>query len=312
MNKEARTHTVFSAPSVDAAFAKSLLGVKLRDLMTQGKGNNAVIAEYILRNPVRSTACSIEEMAELTGTSAPSLSRFARTVGFAGYAALRTGMADSLQGALEPVEKLRELVHRTGAESAGEHPVVADSMEKCLGQLQATASALGTPQLTSIAHKILAAQTVYTMGFGMSAHLAAVLALHLQPFCRQCINVVEFGGTEVAAGRMMSIGPRDVLISLSFPRYAADAVTLTQYARDRFAQVVVITDSMASPLTQWSNDVLLAPAQHLVLSGTYVPALMVIEALVSCLMVNADNQVGQAQKLTEAISAYLYDPSARG
>jgi DNA-binding MurR/RpiR family transcriptional regulator len=129
MDKEARTHTVFSAPSVDAAFARSLLGVKLRDLMTQGKGNNAVIAEYILRNPVRSTACSIEEMAELTGTSAPSLSRFARTVGFAGYAALRTGMADSLQGALEPVEKLRELVHRTGAESAGEHPVVAESMD---------------------------------------------------------------------------------------------------------------------------------------------------------------------------------------
>ena len=312
MNKEAKPHTVYAAPSVDAAFSRSLLGVKLRDLMNKGKGNSAVIAEYILRNPVRSTACSIEEMAELTGTSAPSLSRFARTVGYSGYAALRTGLADSLQGALEPVEKLRELVHRSTGEATSDHPVIPESMEKCLAQLQGTASSLGTPQLTSIAHKILAAQTVYTMGFGMSAHLAAILSLHLQPFCRQCINVVEFGGTEVAAGRLMSIGPRDVLISLSFPRYASDAVSLTQYARDRFAQVVVITDSMASPLTQWSNDVLLAPAQHLVLSGTYVPALLVIEALVSCLMVNADNQVGQAQKLTEAISAYLYDTSVKG
>jgi DNA-binding MurR/RpiR family transcriptional regulator len=311
MNKEAKPHTVYAAPSVDAAFSRSLLGVKLRDLMNKGKGNNAVIAEYILRNPVRSTACSIEEMAELTGTSAPSLSRFARTVGYSGYAALRTGLADSLQGALEPVEKLRELVHRSSVEVTSDHPVIPESMEKCLAQLKGTASSLGTPQLTSIAHKILAAQTVYTLGFGISAHLAAILALHLQPFCRQCINVVEFGGTEVAAGRLMSIGPRDVLISLSFPRYASDAVSLTQYARDRFAQVVVITDSMASPLTQWSSDVLLAPAQHLVLSGTYVPALLVIEALVSCLLVNADNQVGQAQKLTEAISAYLYDTAVK-
>lgn len=309
-SQQHHTQPSFSTtPSVDAAFASSPLGNQLREMQRQGKGSHAVIAEYVLRNPVRSTACSIEEMAELTGTSAPTLSRFARALGFSGYPALRTGMADSLQGALQPVQKLRELVQRVGTAGGGDEVLIPESMGRSLEQLHATASNLSTPYLTAVAHKILAAQTVYTLGFGMSAHLAAMLSLHLQPFCRHNINVVEFGGTEVAAGRMMNIGPRDVLIGLSFPRYASDAVSLTRYARDRCAQVIAITDSMASPLTQSASDVLLAPAQHMVLSGTYVSALLVIEALVSCLMVHADNQVDQAQKLTEAISAYLCAPS---
>lgn len=56
----------------------------------------------------------------------------------------------------------------------------------------------------------------------------------------------------------------------------------------------------------WSHDVLVAPATHPVLSSSYTAALLVIEALVTSLMVSGDNQVAQAEKLTDAISAYLY------
>jgi DNA-binding MurR/RpiR family transcriptional regulator len=104
----------------------------------------------------------------------------------------------------------------------------------------------------------------------------------------------------------MNIGPRDLLVSISFPRYASDAVMLTRYARDRGAHVIALTDSMASPLANWSHEVLLAQATHPVLSSSYSAALLVIESLVTCLMVSGDHQVAQAEKLTDAISAYLY------
>ena len=161
--------------------------------------------------------------------------------------------------------------------------------------------------LVAIAGRILAADTVYTLGFGLSAHLAAMLSLDLQPFCKQVINVVEFGGTEVAAGRLMNIGARDLLLAISFPRYANDAVTLCRYARDRGAHVVVITDSMASPLAPSAHTTLLAAASHPVMSSSSTAALLVIEALVTSLMVSGHNHVRQAEKLTEAIAAYLHN-----
>jgi DNA-binding MurR/RpiR family transcriptional regulator len=300
----------FSTPSVDSAFAQSPLGIKLRAVLASGRGSNAVIADFLLRNPVRATAWGIEELAAHVQTSTATLSRFARTVGFDGFASLRSAMADALQHALQPVfhpvDKLRSALQRQGESGPGVNPIIAEGLDATLSNLQTTASGLNPALLISMAHKILAAETVYTLGFGISAHLSAMLALDLQPFCKQAINVVEFGGTEVAAGRLMNIGPKDLLVSISFPRYASDAVMLTRYARDRCAHVIALTDSMASPLTHWAHDVLLAPAAHPVLSSSYTAALLVIEALVSSLMVSGDNQLLQAEKLTNAISAYLY------
>jgi DNA-binding MurR/RpiR family transcriptional regulator len=298
------------SPSVDTAFAQSEMGQKLRAILVEGRGTNALIAEFFLRNPVRATTCGIEELSAQAQTSTATVSRFARTLGFEGFAAMRSAMAETLQTALQPVfqpvDKLRNALRRKGETGSSSQPIISESLHASLANIQSVASNLNPTMLIAIAHKLLAADTVYTLGFGMSAHLSAMLALDLQPFCRQSINVVEFGGTEVAAGRLMNIGPKDLLISISFPRYASDAVMLTRYARDRKAHVIALTDSMASPLAHWSNDVLVAPATHPVLSSSYSAALVAIETLVTCLMVSGDNQVNQAQKLTDAISAYLY------
>ena len=299
-----------TSPAIDTAFFQSALGLKLREILANSRGSNAVIADFLLRNPVRATAWGIEELATHTQTSTATLSRFAKTIGFSGYAALRAGIADALQTALQPVfhpvNKLRDALQRSQENTSGNHPVIAESMAASLANLRAAASGLNPSLLTAAARRILAAETVYTLGFGISAHISAMLALNLQPFCRQAINVVEFGGTEVAAGRLMNIGPNDVLIAISFPRYASDAVLLTRYARDRGAHVMALTDAMASPLTAWAHDVLIAPASHPVLSSSFTPALLVIEALVTSLMVSGHGQISQAEKLTDAISAYLY------
>jgi len=327
--------------AVDAAFAQSPLGLKLRDVLVTGRGSNVAIADFLLRNPVRATAWGIEELALHTHTSTATLSRFARTVGFSGYAGLRSGIADVLQSPLQPifqpVDKLRHALQRAGSNANGSDStdstdrfaaphsgvspfttpapaspaidaVIAESVDASLLNLQSAALVLSPAVLAAAAHKILAAETVYTLGFGISAHLAAILALHIQPYCRQSINVVEFGGTEVAAGRLMNIGPKDLLIAISFPRYAQDAVVLARHARERSAHVIALTDSMASPLTPAAHDVLIAPATHPVLSSSYSAALLVIEALVTSLMLGSEQPVRQAGRLTEAISEYLYRP----
>lgn len=316
MKKHNHPSSGFAGAPVEVGFAQSALGLALRDVLQHAGGSNATIADFLLRNPVRATAWGIEELAQNTGTSTATLSRFARTLGYGGFAALRGAIADALQTALQPVfhpvEKLKDALGRSQPGAADGNPVIAESLQTSLDNLRATAAGLDTRELTRIAARILDAETVYTLGFGLSAHLAALLSLDLQPFCKQVINVVEFGGTEVAAGRLMNIGPADVLLSVSFPRYASDAVTLTRYARDRGAHVVAITDSMASPLVAPAHATLLALAAHPVMSSSSAAAVVVIEALVTSLMVSGHDHVRQAEKLTEAISAYLVSDKPSG
>jgi DNA-binding MurR/RpiR family transcriptional regulator len=294
--------------SADSAFAQSELGQKLLRVLTDARSSaaNKAVADQLLRNPVRATAWGIEELAAHANTSAATLSRFARNQGFSGFAAMRDAMAQILQDMLLPMEKLRDAV-QPGAKQG----TVMQSLEAGLNNARSAAQALDTVQLSRISERLAFAGTVYIMGFGISSHLAAMLALDLQPFCKTLINVVEFGGTEVAAGRLMNIDKNDVLIVLSFPRYARDAIQLTSYAKDRGAHVIALTDAMASPLVAMGDDVLLATAHHPVISSSAVGAVLLIEALVTSLMVSRKAHVQQAGKLTEAIAGYLVSPTGK-
>jgi DNA-binding MurR/RpiR family transcriptional regulator len=231
-------------------------------------------------------------------------------MGFKGYPDLRAAIAETLQSILSPVEKLRDAIERRPDTSP-----LAEALRTSLDSVQAAATGLNPERVAALVERLQGARTVYVMGFGMSAHIAGLLTLGLQPFCPQLINVVEFGGTEVAAGRLMNAGEGDLLVAISFPRYAADAVQLAAYARDRGAEVVAITDSPASPLARVAGEVLLAPSAHPVLSSSLTPAVLIVEALLTALMTSSQDNVVQAAKLTDAISAYLVraepEPSAK-
>lgn len=294
----------------ELVFGQSGLGHELRRVLADPRttAGNRAIAEFLLRNPVRATAWGIEELAANAGTSTATLSRFARLLGKSGFAALRAEMAQVLQGVLQPVEKLRGAVERD-AGATGAPGAMAEGLQAGLSNLQQAAQGLDAERLRRVATRLVGARSVYTMGFGLSAHLAAMLALDLQPYCQWLVNVVEFGGTEVAAGRLMNIGDGDVLVAISLPRYADDALRLCAYARSRGAQVMAITDSLASPLAAQADEVLLAPAAHPVLTSSTAATLYVIEAVVSAVMLGTQGNVDKAGRLTEAISHYLHTPS---
>jgi DNA-binding MurR/RpiR family transcriptional regulator len=151
-----------------------------------------------------------------------------------------------------------------------------------------------------------AARTIHVMGFGLSAHVAALLVLGLQPFRPNAAGVVEFGGTEVAAGRLMGIGPGDMLVAITFPRYASDVVSLTRYAKDRGARVVALTDSAASPLAPLADVLMLAPSDHPTLSSSLVAAVAVVETLVAAVMLSDPANAERAAMLGDAIGGYLH------
>jgi DNA-binding MurR/RpiR family transcriptional regulator len=289
------------------AFSVSELGRALSGEQRQGSQSNRQIAEFLLRNPIRAAALSIEDLAASAKVSTATISRFARAIGYAGFAEFRSALAETLQTVLHPVEKLKDSFTRAGPGGA----LAAEGLEATMSNMRATAEALTPGVLAEVVSQLTGARCVFVMGFGLSAHLAGYLTLGLQPFLPMVVNVVEFGGTEVAAGKLMAMQAEDVLIAISLPRYARDAVQLTSYAVDRGAKVISVTDSPASPLASLSGVVLLAEAGHPVLSSSSSAALLVIEAVVAALMASNPANLSHAEALTEAISGYLVNGSGR-
>ena len=294
----------------ELSLARSEVGQALMSLQAHGSSSQRMIADYLLRNSVSTVAAGIDELAQRIGTSTATLSRFARAAGFQQFAQLKSALAESVKAVFAPVQKLASSQANATSAQRKKNAATGGGADELFGpalsNVQQTALGIDPDALRRVASAIIKARAVYTVGFGLSAHIAAILALDLQPFCDQLINLVEFGGTEVAAGRLMNVGPRDVVLVLSVPRYATDAVNLANYAHDRGATVVALTDSPASPLTSIAQHALFAPAQHPVLSSSLIGLLALVEALVSVVMLSSPNSVQQAARLTDAISDYMY------
>jgi DNA-binding MurR/RpiR family transcriptional regulator len=278
------------------------LGARLSAFMASGSAAQRRLAEYILRHPIRVSALSIEDLAQVTGVSAPTISRFARELAFGGFAELRIAVADAMQALLDPVAKLRLQLEMAGSPARS-----GDMLVTIQEQVQRLDAPMIASQVTAIAEALVKARTIHVMGFGLSSHIAALLVLGLQPFCANVVTVVDFGGTEVAAGRLMGTGSGDVLIAITFPRYAKDVVSLTRYARDRGAKVFALTDSAASPIVSLADITLIAPSEHPTLSSSMTAAVALIETLVATVMLSDPANAEKAALLGDAIGAYLHE-----
>jgi DNA-binding MurR/RpiR family transcriptional regulator len=303
MKEKKSSATSAAAPFASAQiFSATPLGVRLKGLMAEGSPGQRKIAEFILRHPIRVSALSIEDLAQASGVSAPTISRFARELDLAGFAEMRGAVADAVQTALNPVAKLKLQLEASGSSRSAE---TFTAIQSQIGGLDAGVVAA---QAAEAAAAIAAARNVHVMGFGLSAHVAALMVLGLQPFCANVAGVVEFGGTEVAAGRLMAIGPGDALVAITFPRYASDVVSLTRYAKDRGARIVALTDSIASPLAPLADILLLAPAEHPTLSSSMAAAVAIAETVVATVMLSDPANAERAARLGEAIGGYLHQP----
>ncbi len=292
-----------SSISPEMVFAQSTLGTSLMAVLQEGTSSYKRIADYLLRNQVKVTALGIEDLAEQCQSSTATVSRFARDMGFSNYAGLRNQIAETVQAVFQPVEKLRNTIENRNTSAS----TASASLQYASANIDAASHSINEQLMSQIVGRLTKASTVYIMGFGLSSHLAGMLALHLQPFCSHVVEVVAYGGTEVAAGHLANITEKDVLVVISFPRYALDVIRLTQFARMHSTCIVAITDSPASPIAQLGDYLLLAPSSHSILPSSASAAVAVIEALVSSIMVSNKKNVEKAMRLTEALAAYLHN-----
>ena len=80
--------------------------------------------------------------------------------------------------------------------------------------------------------------------------------------------------------QLLRVGPGDVVIGISFPRYSTRTVRAMEFARDQGATVIAVTDSEMSPLYDTSNYSLLAKSDMASFVDSLVAPLSVLNALI--------------------------------
>ena len=85
----------------------------------------------------------------------------------------------------------------------------------------------------------------------------------------------------------------DVMIGISFPRYSSMAIEAMDFARSRGAHAVAITDSMASPLVQSADSILIARSDMASIVDSLVAPLSLINALIVATVLKKKDEVSE-------------------
>jgi DNA-binding MurR/RpiR family transcriptional regulator len=254
------------------------------------------VARWLASHSLDAATLTIEEVAQACGGSIASVNRFARHAGYRGFSALKAELAAVVRAALQPVEKL-------------EAPAAQEGMGTWLADHQrnlvAMDSSLQQERMTQVVTRIVASNTVYCLGLGLSSYLTGLLADTLMPYHGRVVWAAAGGGSEQAARHMVRIGTGDTLIAISLPRYSRDTVELARFARERGAFVVALTDNPTAPLAATADAVLLAPAEHRVLSSSSVAMVALIETLTSEVLKATPQTKAMAATLSQTVLPYL-------
>lgn len=263
-------------------------------------------ADYVLSNVFRSATMSIDELANAVGISVATANRFARALGFEGYPQFRAELVCGFEAMLAPIDNLRSEVQRPASTTE----VIAGSLNEDLANLEATRRGLDPEMCDQAVKMILNAEHIYIIGYGASAFLSGLMAHNLDPFCNTVLSTMGVGGPSSVARQLFKFTEKDLVIGISFPRYADDVVTILRQVREKNVPVLALTDAPSSPLASLSTVTLYAQTRRHFSPNSEGAALCLIEAICSAVAHQSTAPVHAASEMTKFILPWLYQDPA--
>ncbi|MBE0532203.1 MAG: MurR/RpiR family transcriptional regulator [Rhodospirillales bacterium] len=234
------------------------------------------IADFVLGAPAEAAMMTIDELAKACLVSNATANRFAKAIGFDGFADFRARQIEAIKQTLAPVEKLK--AGRDG--SASSFDIISDSIRHDLENLEKTRETLAPESCGKAVDLILAAERIFIFGSGISYYIAGILTHGLEPFCRGNVSMMgTTGGVNSALRRLVHAGERDLAIFISFPRYAPDTLELVEAARRQGARILCITDRPTSPLARYADVALYVQAERRLLPNSATAAFALADGL---------------------------------
>lgn len=246
------------------------------------------IARFLLDNPDAAAFASASEVGEKTGTSAATVVRFCRALGFEGYIELQQAIRERQSLQRLALQRLEQRLARPGEDEDLLTRVLASDIHN----IERTALLLSSEQVYKAAADIRSARQVLIVASGLAAMLVEHLVYSLQRVDIPARSVT--GGEEPLAMALAFLQPVDVVMAISFrssPRYTVKAL---EQANSVGARSVAIAGSELSPLLALADHAFHVAINHAAQHPSPVGAVSLVNALVAMLSHGAPEQTADS------------------
>ena len=268
------------------------------------KGHKA-IAAFISDHYDEAAFMTAAKIGQTVGVSESTVVRFATTLGYEGFPEFQKALADWVQSKLNRVQKMGTK-YKNNTQSEILHSVLTSDIEK----IQDTITNLDPVSFNDAVDMILNSDNVYVVGLRSCEPLADFLHFYLGMIRGNVILLKTTSVTEMFE-QMIRISEKDCIIGISFPRYSMRTLKAMEFAKDRRAKIITITDSIHSPMNLYSSCNLLARSDMVSIVDSLVAPLSLINALVVALCLKVPDTVKSNLETLEEVwnnyQVYLND-----
>ena len=255
--------------------------------------SHKMIAGFISRHYDQAVFMTAAKLGETLGISESTVVRFADRIGYAGYPEFQRALEECVKGKLSDLQKM-DAKYGNSTQSEVLASVIAAAIEK----LQHTIDHLEPAAFESAVETILTADTIYIMGLRSNEPLAEFLHFYLN-MIRGGVVLLKTTSVSETFEQMIRINDKDCFIGISFPRYSMRTLKAMEFASDRNAKVIAVTDSANSPICLYSSCNLLARSDMVSIVDSLVAPLSVINALVVALCLRSPLEVRRNLEMLE-------------
>ncbi|WP_099468418.1 MurR/RpiR family transcriptional regulator [Konateibacter massiliensis] len=243
------------------------------------------LANYILENYDKAVFLTATKLGKEVGVSESTVVRFAMSLGYKGYPQFQKAMEELVSTRLGKIEKM-EVTYGHNSQSQIVKNVLTADMEK----IKHTMEHMDSKAFELAVDTLIQAKRVYIIGLRSCAPLASFLSFYLNMVLDDVLQINTNSTTELFE-QMMHIGKEDVIVGISFPRYSMRTLKALEFANNRNAKVITLTDDIHAPINLYSSCNLVSKSDMVSIVDSLVAPLSVINAVVVGICMKQKNKV---------------------
>ena len=251
------------------------------------------IAEYIANHYDKAVFMTAAILGKNCAVSESTVVRFAAAMGYAGYPELQTALQELVRQQLTAEQRFAI------AAEINETDVLRTVLKNDAQHIRATMEGMNPSAFDAAVHCLLEARKVYIVGLRSAAPLAQFFSHYLRLILGEVVLIQSNAGDVLE--EIMRIGPKDVLVGISFPRYSTRTLECMAFAKEKGAQVIGLTDGELSPIFAAAHVCLCAQTDMASFVDSLAAPLSVINALIVSLGLHKREELTDHFKQLEGI-----------
>ncbi|EQI26401.1 MurR/RpiR family transcriptional regulator [Clostridioides difficile] len=231
-----------------------------------------LIAQYILNNYDKVAFMTACKLGETVGVRESTVVRFANALGYSGYPKLQAALQELIKNKLTTVQRV-EMAH----DYSDDFAILNKVLKSDIDNIRSTLEEIDERAFKEASNKLLRARKIYILGMRSSFVVAQYLGFYLDIILDN-VHIIRMDMGD-AFEQIVRINEEDVIVAISFPRYSKKSYQIVNYAKEKGAHVISLTDSLFAPVASLADNTLLVKSNMASFVDSLVPALSISNAL---------------------------------